>query len=189
MKIHTTNLPGVLKIEPQVYKDERGFFSETYSMKRYKESGIDVDFVQDCHSRSSKNVLRGLHYQLNNPQGKLVRVTKGSVFDVAVDIRVGSKSFGQSTWTNLTDENHTQLYIPPGFAHGFCVLSDYVDFEYKCTDFYNPEDEGCINWEDVDLEIPWPITKPIVSAKDNSALPLKEVNKEMLPKLYPDQTL
>lgn len=181
MKVLDTDLEGVLKVEPIVYEDDRGFFSEIYSKNRYINFGIDVDFVQDCHSRSTKNVLRGLHYQINHPQGKLVRVVKGSVFDVAVDIRRGSPNFGKATWTILSDENHHQLYIPPGFAHGFCVLSSYADFEYKCSELYHPNDEGCILWNDPDLKIPWPISDPVISDKDSIALPLKEISDDNLP--------
>ncbi len=181
MNVVETNLPGVLQIEPKVYIDERGFFIETYSSVRYMESCARVEFVQDCHSQSKKSVLRGLHYQLNYPQGKLVRVTRGCAFDVAVDIRVGSPTFGKAVWTLLDDKNHFQFYIPPGFAHGFCALSDTVDFEYKCTDYYHPEDEGTILWNDPNLSIPWPIDVPIVSKKDSQAGLLSRIPENRLP--------
>lgn len=182
MKIVSTNIPGVLQIEPKVFGDSRGFFIETYSEKYYKENGILDTFVQDNHSRSGKFVLRGLHYQLNNPQGKLVRVVRGAVFDVALDIRLGSATFGKAAWTILSDENKFQFYIPPGFAHGFCVLSDFVDFEYKCSDYYYPEDEGTILWNDPELKIPWPIENPIISDKDKNAYFLRDIPLEKLPK-------
>lgn len=181
MKVIETDLPGVLQIEPQVFGDERGFFIETYSEVRYRKSGVDHVFVQDNHSRSSQSVLRGLHYQLEHPQGKLVRVVRGSVFDVAVDIRVGSPTYGKAAWTILSDQNHYQFYIPPGFAHGFCVISEYADFEYKCTDYYHPEDEGGVLWNDPSLEIPWPVVNPELSDKDKNALPLSDIPKDRLP--------
>lgn len=181
MNVIETKLPGVLQIEPKVYGDSRGFFIETHEEKRYRESGIDYGFVQDNHSRSSQSVLRGLHYQLKHPQGKLVRVVRGSVFDVAVDIRIGSPTFGKAAWIILSDENHYQFFIPPGFAHGFCVISEFADFEYKCTDYYHPEDEGSILWNDPDLEIPWPVVNPEISEKDLKASPLKEVAEDRLP--------
>jgi len=174
-------MPEVVIFEPEVFGDERGFFQETYSLKRYKEAGIDTVFVQDNHSRSRINTLRGLHYQLNNPQGKLVRVVYGKVFDVAVDIRPNSKTFGRAVWAELSDKNFRQLYVPPGFAHGFCVLSDYVDFEYKCTDYYNPDDEGGIRWNDPNLNIPWPIAEPMLSEKDLQYVNLSEIPHDQLP--------
>ena len=141
MRVIQTALPGVLLIEPQTFEDERGFFLETYHRDRYLEHGIQAEFVQDNHARSSRGVLRGLHYQLNHPQSKLVRVVRGEVFDVAVDVRKGSPTFGLWYGTNLSGENRQQLYIPEGFAHGYCVLSEMVDFEYKVSDFYRPEDQ------------------------------------------------
>ena len=181
MNIIKTKLSGVLQIEPQVFGDARGFFLETYSEQRYRKSGVDYDFVQDNQSRSSQGVLRGLHYQLKHPQGKLVRVVRGSVFDVAVDIRVGSPTFGQAAWTILSDQNHYQFYVPPGFAHGFCVISDFADFEYKCTDYYYPEDEGSLLWNDPQLDIPWPVVNPELSDKDKKALCLSDIPKNQLP--------
>lgn len=181
MKIVETPLPGVIQIEPDVFGDERGFFIETYSEKRYRDAGIKESFVQDNHSRSRQGVIRGLHYQLNHPQGKLVRVVRGSVFDVAVDIRKGSPTFGKAAWTILSDQNHYQFYVPPGFAHGFCVISEFCDFEYKCTDFYAPDDEGTVLWNDPDLEIPWPVANPQLSDKDTKARCLKDIPEDHLP--------
>lgn len=159
-------IPGLLIIKPMVFKDERGFFMETWQKKRYKEIGIEEDFVQDNWSRSSKGVLRGLHYQKKHPQGKLVSVRSGKVFDVAVDIRIDSLTYGQWYGQELSDENKLQMYVPPGFAHGFCVISERADFTYKCTDYYNPKDERGIIWNDEFLNIDWPITKPSISKKD-----------------------
>lgn len=156
MKVLPTVLPGVLIIEPQVHGDARGFFLETYHERRFSEAGIAQDFVQDNHSRSGKGVLRGLHLQLEHPQGKLVRVTQGSVFDVAVDARRGSPTFGRWVGVTLSEDNFRQFYIPPGFAHGFLALSERVDFLYKCTDYYHPEDEVGILWNDPDIGIEWP---------------------------------
>ena len=182
MKIIETTLPGVLILEPKIFGDERGFFIETYSEKRYKNAGIPMTFVQDNHSHSSKGVLRGLHFQLNHPQGKLVRVVRGSVFDVAVDIRVGSRTFGQAAWVELSGENKRQFWVPPGFAHGFLVTSDTADFEYKCTDYYDPEDEGALLWDDPNLNIPWPVDSPVLSVKDSGAQCLKDIDTTQLPK-------
>jgi dTDP-4-dehydrorhamnose 3,5-epimerase len=169
MKVISTPLPGVVLIQPKVFGDERGFFLENYQAQRYHEYGLPDRFVQDNHSRSAKNVLRGLHFQKNHPQGKLVYVTSGIVFDVAVDIRVGSATYGRWVGVTLTAESHQQFYVPPGFAHGFCVLSDVADFHYKCTEYYHPEDEGCLRWDDPDVGITWPIDQPILSAKDAAA--------------------
>ncbi|MDC5973696.1 dTDP-4-dehydrorhamnose 3,5-epimerase [Proteus vulgaris] len=167
MKIIKTKLDGCIIIEPNIYADERGFFLETFNEKRYQElAGIKEKFVQDNRSRSCKNVLRGLHFQKTKPQGKLVTVTEGSVFDVAIDLRPQSKTFGMYETIILTSENKIQFYIPPGFAHGFAVLSDIVDFQYKCTDYYDPNDEGGIIWNDSDLSIKWPLSDPILSDKD-----------------------
>lgn len=169
MKIINTEIPDVLLIEPQVFGDERGFFYESFNERVFLEkTGILPHFVQDNHSRSSKNVLRGLHYQIQQPQGKLVRVVVGEVFDVAVDLRNSSTTFGQWVGVHLSAENKHQLWIPPGFAHGFLVLSEYADFLYKTTDYYAPEYDRTILWNDPDLAISWPIEKdePIVSAKD-----------------------
>lgn len=181
MEIIKTDLPGVVHIHPNVFGDDRGFFMETYSETRYKEMGIDYTFVQDNHSRSAHGVLRGLHYQLNHPQGKLVRVVNGVVFDVAVDIRRGSPTYGKAAWAILSSGMKNQFWVPPGFAHGFCVLSESADFEYKCTDFYHPEDEGSVLWNDPDLQIPWPVDKPLLSSKDSEAMCLKDIAAEKLP--------
>lgn len=170
MKVIETKLRDCLLIEPQVFSDERGFFLETFQQKKYSELiGINLNFVQDNFSRSSKGVLRGLHYQKQKPQGKLVRVVNGLVYDVAVDIRKNSKSFGQWVGVYLSDENKKQFWIPPGFAHGFVVLSDAADFEYKCTEYYDPSDEGSILWNDPNLNISWPVESPKLSDKDLSA--------------------
>ena len=170
MKISHSKLKGCVIIEPQVFGDERGFFLETFQGVRYEqEAGIDLPFVQDNHSRSARGVLRGLHFQKTKPQGKLVRVVRGEVYDVAVDIREGSATFGEWEGVTLSEDNKKQLWVPPGFAHGFVVLSDTADFEYKCTDYYDPSDEGCILWSDPDLDISWPITNPVLSTKDKSA--------------------
>ena len=183
MKMRTTNLEGVLHIEPKVFGDSRGFFLETYHKERYMAAGFpDVDFVQDNHSRSSKGVLRGMHFQLHHPQGKLVQVATGSVFDVAVDVRVGSPTFGQWYGCELSEENHHQLWIPPKFAHGFCVLSDTADFVYKCTDYYRPDDEGGLLWNDAEIGIVWPIKNPFLSAKDEVYSVLSDISHDLLPK-------
>ena len=170
MKISHSKLKGCVIIEPRVFGDERGFFLETFQAVRYEqEAGIDLPFVQDNHSRSARGVLRGLHFQKTKPQGKLVRVVRGEVYDVAVDIRKGSATFGEWEGVILSEDNKKQFWVPPGFAHGFVVLSDTADFEYKCTDYYDPSDEGCILWSDPDLDIPWPIANPVLSTKDESA--------------------
>lgn len=167
MKVMPTLLAGVLIIEPKVFGDHRGFFKETFSAQRYQEqAGINLAFVQDNHSRSTKGVLRGLHFQRTRPQGKLVSVATGSVFDVAVDINPESATFGQYVGVELSETNHRQLWIPPGYAHGFCVLSDTADFLYKCTDYYFPEDEGGLAWDCPEVNINWPITHPKLSPKD-----------------------
>ena len=170
MKISHSKLKGCVTVEPRVFGDDRGFFLETFQAVRYKqEAGIDLPFVQDNHSRSARGVLRGLHFQKTKPQGKLVRVVRGEVYDVALDIRKGSATFGEWEGVILSEENKKQFWVPPGFAHGFVVLSDTADFEYKCTDYYDPSDEGCILWSDPDLNIPWPIANPVLSTKDESA--------------------
>ena len=166
MKVLETVLPGVLIIEPKVFGDARGFFLESSQAERYRQLGIAHAFVQDNHSRSARGVLRGLHFQRSRPQGKLVSVSRGSVYDVAVDINPASPTCGQFVAVELNDENHRQLWIPPGYAHGFCVLSDIADFQYKCTDYYIPEDEGGLLWSDPQVNIPWPIEQPLLSAKD-----------------------
>ena len=177
MKVIETSIRGCVIIEPTVFGDERGFFLETFHAARYADSaGINLPFVQDNHSRSSKQVLRGLHFQKTKPQGKLVRVVRGEVYDVAVDIRANSKTFGKWEAVILSEQNKLQFWVPPGFAHGFVVLSDIADFEYKCTDFYDSTDEGSILWSDPDLGIQWPVQNPIVSAKDAVAKQLADLD-------------
>lgn len=178
MKVIATELPGVLIIEPRVFGDERGFFYESFNAKAFAEaSGLQVQFVQDNHSRSQKGVLRGLHYQLQNTQGKLVRVTQGEVLDVAVDIRRSSPHFGQWVAVRLSAANHRQLWVPEGFAHGFVVLSDFAEFLYKTTDYYTPSAERSIRWDDPTLAIDWELTEaPQLSAKDQAASLLSEAD-------------
>ena len=176
MKVVPTEIPDVLIIEPKIFGDERGFFYESYSHTKFMEAtGLDLEFVQDNHSRSARNVLRGLHYQIQQTQGKLVRVVKGEVLDVAVDIRKSSPTFGKWVSCILSGENKRQFWVPPQFAHGFVVLSESADFLYKTTDYYAPEHERCIIWNDPDLAIDWEITdSPIVSTKDKEGALLKE---------------
>ena len=176
MNVVTTDLPGVLIIEPKVFGDERGFFYESFNAKAFEEAtGLTTTFVQDNHSRSQKGVLRGLHYQLQNTQGKLVRVTAGEVLDVAVDIRRSSPHFGQWVAVRLSADNHRQLWIPEGFAHGFVVLSEFAEFLYKTTDYYNPSSERSIRWDDPDLTIDWQLDDaPQLSAKDKVGVLLKD---------------
>jgi dTDP-4-dehydrorhamnose 3,5-epimerase len=171
MKVTPTAIPEVLIIEPKVFGDARGFFFESFNQKIFNDAiGLNLNFVQDNHSRSVKGVLRGLHYQIQQPQGKLVRVVRGAVFDVAVDIRKSSPTFGNWVGVELTEDNHKQLWVPPGFAHGFLVTSDSADFLYKTTDYYSPENERCIRWDDPDLAISWPtVIAPLLSAKDGKA--------------------
>jgi dTDP-4-dehydrorhamnose 3,5-epimerase len=166
MKIIPSKIPEILIIEPDIHQDNRGFFLESYSYKKYKEVGIPVKFVQDNHSRSVQNTLRGLHYQINPGQDKLVRVIAGEVFDVAVDIRFSSPTFGQWVGIYLSAENKKQVFIPKGFAHGFCVTSPFAEFEYKCSEYYAPEYERGILWNDEQVNIEWPIENPILSKKD-----------------------
>lgn len=182
MQVIETALPGALIIEPRSFGDQRGFFLETYSHKRYQAAGITGHFVQDNHSRSRRGVLRGLHYQLIQPQGKLVWVTRGEVFDVAVDVRRGSPTFGRWAGAILDDRSHRQFYVPPGFAHGFCVLSEEADFVYKCTDYYHPESEQGIAWDDPDIGIIWPLQEVVLSDKDRRNPRLAEQLDEKLPK-------
>jgi dTDP-4-dehydrorhamnose 3,5-epimerase len=181
MEIIETQLPDVLLIEPNVFGDHRGFFLETYHDIRYREAGISATFVQDNHSHSRRGVLRGLHYQLEQPQGKLVWVMRGEVFDVAVDIRRGSPTFGQWAGAVLNDNSRRQLYVPPGFAHGFVVLSEEVDFVYKCTDYYHPQSEYGIAWDDPDIGIQWPELKVVLSNKDSQNPRLAEQDSKKLP--------
>jgi dTDP-4-dehydrorhamnose 3,5-epimerase len=175
VKTITTELPGVLIIEPEVHRDARGFFVETYQQRKYAEIGIPGPLVQDNHSHSVRGTLRGLHAQCLSPQGKLVRAVQGEMFDVAVDIRRGSPTFGRWVGVVLTGDNFRQLWIPPGFAHGFCVLSDRVDVEYKCSDFYQASDELSIRWNDPAIGITWPLRDPLLSEKDATAPRLAEV--------------
>jgi dTDP-4-dehydrorhamnose 3,5-epimerase len=183
MKVTETFLSGVKIIEPKVFADTRGFFFESYHAQRYQEFGINEPFIQDNMSRSTRGVLRGLHYQLKFPQGKLVSVVQGEVFDVVVDIRVGSPTFGKWLGTILDDKEHKELYIPKGFAHGFCVLSEAVDFHYKCTDYYHPEDEQGVLWNDPKIGIKWPADlSPILSNKDQTYKCLKDIPENLLPR-------
>jgi dTDP-4-dehydrorhamnose 3,5-epimerase len=177
MKFVETSLPGTVRIIPTVHQDERGYFMETWQAERCRGAGIDADFVQDNVSQSSKGTLRGLHYQINQPQGKLVRVVSGEVFDVAVDLRKSSPQYGQWVGVVVSSENKHQLWVPPGFGHGFLVLSDTAEFVYKCTDYYAPEFERTIRWDDPDIGIEWPLPageQPVLSAKDAAAPFLKD---------------
>lgn len=177
MEVMPTRIPDVKLITPKVFGDERGFFMETWNARVFDEAGIKASFVQDNHSRSVQHTLRGLHYQIQQPQGKLVRVTRGQVFDVAVDLRRRSPTFGQWVGEELSEHNKHQLWVPAGFAHGFYVMSDTADFQYKCTEFYAPQHERCIHWADNTLAIDWPIPKdaaPIISSKDSEGKPLSE---------------
>ncbi|MCZ2721340.1 dTDP-4-dehydrorhamnose 3,5-epimerase [Marinomonas sp. 15G1-11] len=177
MQVTKTAVDGVLIIEPKVFGDERGFFLESFQESRYQElCGIKSRFVQDNHSRSGKNVLRGLHFQKSKPQGKLVRVVRGEVFDVAVDIRKDSPTYGQWAGVLLSEDNKKQFWVPPGLAHGFVVLSEVADFEYKCTDYYDPSDEGCLIWNDPTVAIEWPEgIQPLLSEKDAVGLPFTDL--------------
>jgi dTDP-4-dehydrorhamnose 3,5-epimerase len=176
MQVSRTAIPDVLVIEPKVFGDDRGFFYESYNERVFADAtGLRVRFVQDNHSRSAKNVLRGLHYQIRQPQGKLVRVTAGEIFDVAVDIRRGSPTFGKWAGVQLSAQNHRMCWLPAGFAHGFLVVSDYAEVQYKATDYYAPEHERCIAWNDRDLGIAWPLKgDPILSQKDRAGQRMKE---------------
>jgi dTDP-4-dehydrorhamnose 3,5-epimerase len=182
MLIRQTDLPGVLLIEPKVFGDERGYFLETWSAERYEAEGVSARFVQDNVSKSRRGTLRGLHLQNPHSQGKLVHVVTGEVFDVAVDVRVGSPGFGRFFGTTLSEANKRQLYIPPGFAHGFCVTSEEAIFAYKCTESYHPEAELTIAHDDPALGIPWPISEPTLSKKDMAGLRLADVPRERLPR-------
>lgn len=181
MIIENTNIPGLLLIKPQIYGDSRGYFLESYNSKRYKEIGLKVEFLQDNISKSKKNTIRGLHYQIGDKaQGKLCMVISGKVLDVAVDIRVGSPTFGKHYSVELSEENHFQLWIPPGFAHGFSVLSDEATFSYKCTELYSRNHERAIIFNDQDLNINWLVDEPIVSEKDLQAKLFKEIDKDFV---------
>ena len=176
MKVTESGIKGVFIIEPDVYEDDRGFFMETFHNERYRKLlGINLDFVQDNISRSSKNVLRGMHFQKNYPQGKIVKASRGEILDVVVDLRKDSPTYG--TWESfrLSEKNKLQVWIPPGFAHGFLVISDSADFEYKCTEYYHPEDELCLMWNDPEVAIDWTINDPILSEKDKKGLSLKDL--------------
>jgi dTDP-4-dehydrorhamnose 3,5-epimerase len=181
MKVIETALPGALILEPQVFGDARGFFYESYNEAKYLAAGVDHRFVQSNVSRSAKGVLRGLHYQWPNPQGKLVSVLEGEVYDVAVDIRRGSPTFGQSLGVMLTADNHRHFWVPEGFAHGFCVLSEFATFTYQCTALYDAKADAGIRWNDADLGIDWPISAPLLSDKDGKTPLLKDVPPERLP--------
>lgn len=181
MKIHPTALPGVLILEPKAFGDARGFFMETWNRKRYAEAGLPLEFVQDNVSFSQHGVLRGLHYQHPQAQGKLVYVIQGEVFDVAVDVRLGSPTFGRWVGVTLSADNRRQFWVPPGFAHGFCVTGETALFCYKCTDYYAPEHEGSILWNDPAIGIAWPLERPTLSAKDAAAPPLAAIDSARLP--------
>lgn len=183
MKVTATDIPDVLIIEPQVFGDYRGFFLEAFHAKRYREvAGIESNFVQDNFSRSVRGVLRGLHFQRKHPQGKLIRVVRGEVFDVAVDIRPDSATYAKWVGVVLSEENRRQFWIPPGLAHGFLVLSDMADLEYKCTDYYDPSDEGCLLWCDPEVSISWPLENtPILSRKDAEGLELRHLIFAIVP--------
>ncbi|MCL4131196.1 UNVERIFIED_CONTAM: hypothetical protein GTU68_022649 [Idotea baltica] len=180
MEVIKTKLANCIIIKPKIFGDERGFFLEAFHSQRYQEvAGIKEPFVQDNRSRSSKGVLRGLHFQKTKPQGKLVTVTSGEVFDVAVDLRPESDTFGQYESVLLTGENKIQFYVPPGFAHGFVVLSDIADFQYKCTDYYDPKDESGLMWNDPEINISWPISDPLLSDKDMKQPLLADIKQQL----------
>ena len=182
MKVLNTGIPGLIILEPDVFGDARGFFMETWSRRKYQELGLPEHFVQDNLSYSAKGTLRGLHYQNPHGQGKLVSVIQGEVFDVAVDVRAGSPTFGKWEGVMLSGDNHRQFYIPPGFAHGFCVVSDNAYFHYKCTDFYAPDCEGGIQWNDPDVGIVWPLADVLLSDKDARYPRLRDLPEERLPR-------
>jgi len=184
VKTIPTELAGVLVIEPQVFADARGFFFESYNAQRYAKAGIACGFVQDNHSRSTRNTIRGLHYQFRRPQAKLLRVVRGSVFDVVADIRRGSPTFGRWVGVELSAENKRQIFVPAGLAHGFCVTSDDAEVEYKCSDFYVPDDQHGVLWSDRTIGIAWPVREPILSDRDRAYLPLT-VDRDDLPTYEP----
>ena len=179
MRLTPTRIKDVLLAEPDVFKDHRGFFLESYHGRKYAEAGLKASFVQDNHSRSAKGILRGLHAQLMKPQGKLIRVVEGEVFDVAVDARPDSPTFGQWVGELLSADNFLQLYIPPGFLHGFCVTSSFAEVEYKCTDYYDPSDEIGVKWDDPDLKIQWPFSDPVLSEKDKKLPGFKDIRESL----------
>jgi len=179
MRFLPTSLPGVIIVEPDVYQDDRGFFLETYHLRKYQDAGIPLAFVQDNHSRSAYGTIRGLHAQRQHPQGKLIRAIEGEIFDVAVDIRRGSPTFLHWVVITLSAQNFRQCYVPAGFAHGFCVISPTAEIEYKCTDFYNPADELHVRWNDPQIDIQWPIDTPTLSPKDRAAPYLRDVIEKL----------
>ena len=187
MRFVPTDLAGVILVEPDVRRDGRGFFLETYHAEKYRAGGIAGPFVQDNQSRSGRGTLRGLHLQLRRPQGKLIRVVAGEIFDVAVDVRRGSPTFGRWAGVRLSSDNLRQCYVPPGFAHGFAVVSDVADVEYKCTELYDPESEIGIAWDDPALAIAWPVDRPVLSERDRHHRPLAEL-VDRLPAWAPDST-
>lgn len=181
MRVQSTGFAGLKLIEPRCFSDERGFFLEAFHAKRYGDNGITDRFVQDNHSRSRKGVLRGLHFQVKNPQAQIVTVIRGHIFDVAVDLRRDSSSFGRWYGVELSDKGPRQIYMAPGFAHGFCVLSEFADLHYKVSRFYDQDDEGGVIWNDQDVGIRWPTKKPIVSARDSSYPQLRKLDRKRLP--------
>ena len=181
MIFESTSIPGVIKIQPEIHKDNRGYFFESFKQNEFEDNNLKIEFVQDNQAQSSKGVLRGLHYQLKNPQGKLAWVTLGKVLDVVVDIRIGSPTFGQTVTTILDDESHLRFYVPPGFAHGYCVLSEKAIFNYKCTNFYYPKDEYGIKWNDPAINIEWGEEDKIISNKDAGHSNLNEIDESFLP--------
>jgi len=175
VEFQPTRIPDVILLRPRVFADDRGFFLESWQRRKFAEGGFACEFVQDNRSRSVRNTLRGLHYQIQQPQGKLMSVTRGTIFDVAVDLRKSSATFGHWVAETLSDQNHHQLWVPPGFGHGFLVLSEVADVSYKCTDYYAPEHERCVRWDDPALDIPWPLapgTLPLVSTRDAAGMTL-----------------
>lgn len=181
MRVEHTQLPGVLLIEPRCFRDERGFFLESFQAERYRANGIADVFVQDNHSHSRQGVLRGVHFQIRFPQAQLVTIMRGRIFDVAVDLRPASATFGRWYGVELGDEGPRQLYMAPGFGHGFCVLSEFADIHYKVSQFYDPRDEGGVVWNDPEIGIHWPIEAPIVSKRDSGYPGLRELDREWLP--------
>jgi dTDP-4-dehydrorhamnose 3,5-epimerase len=181
MNVIPTSIEGLLIVEPKIFKDRRGFFMETYNRQKYESAGITDTFVQDNLSYSQKNIIRGLHFQIRHSQAKLVQAVSGEIFDVAVDLRLGSATFGRWSGELLSDKNGRQMYIPKGFAHGFCVLSEFALFYYKCSDFYAPDDEGGIIWCDQDIGIEWPVGNPVISEKDNQYPKLSSLSADRLP--------
>ncbi len=185
LQIIETSLPGVLLIKPRVFADPRGFFLETYRQNVLAEAGIHETFVQDNHSHSSRGVLRGLHYQLRQPQAKLCRVARGEVLDIAVDVRLGSPNFGKWVGVALSGENHAQIYVPKGFAHGFVVRSETADFLYKCSDYFEASDDRGVLWNDPDIGVDWQTSEPVLSEKDRRYLPLAQIAHDQLPRYQP----